>query len=141
MAVTIAQAVVTQLVETTITRRIAELLDRREFFAGQRAAPHGFDGGLMLGLVSEQVEHAEADPGTMPEDAFELVRGGAVDGKPPVLEVGHLNEGVRAFDDVGQDIALGERFQHTTLECLVQLSKPRFALSQCKFGENLLRRL
>ena len=58
------------------------------------------------------------------EDALELVRRRVVDGQPPVLEIDHLDERVRAFDDVGQELALGERLGHAALERLVQLAQP-----------------
>ena len=83
----------------------------------------------------------DADPWTRAEDPFEFVGGGAVDGQPPVIEVGHLNEGVGAFDDVGEEFALGERLGHAALERLVQLAQPRLALAHRALGEHLLGRL
>ena len=109
LAGTIAQRAVAHFISAAITRGVAELPDLREFLARQRAAPHGLDGGLVLGLRSEEVEHARAHAGTRAEDAFEFVGRGLVDGQPAVLEVGDLDEGVRPFDDVGQDVAFRER--------------------------------
>ena len=54
-----------------------------------------------------------------------------VDGQPPVVEVGDLHEGVGAFDDVGEDLALGERFGHAALERLVQLAQAHARASTC----------
>ncbi len=122
-AVAIAQSVVAHLVEPAIPRRITEFPDLHELLAAQRAAPYGLDRRLMLGLRSQQLHHAVADLGADAEDAFELVRRRPVDGKPPVLEISHLDEGVGAFHDVGQELALRERLVHPALERLVQLAQ------------------
>ena len=86
----------------------------------------------MLRLRSQQVEHAGAHSRALAEDALELVGGGVVDGQPPVLEIGHLHEGVRAFDDVGQDLAFGERLVDAPLERLVELAQARARQAPCR---------
>jgi hypothetical protein len=97
-----------------ISRRIAELLDRREFFTRERAAPRGLEGCLVLGPIGEQIEHAVANLRTLAEDALEFVRGGAVDGEPAVPGIGHLHEGIGSFDDIGQKVAFGDGFGDAT---------------------------
>ena len=66
------------------------------------------------------------------EDALELVGRRPVDGKPPVVEVGHLDEGIRAFHDVGEQLALGERLVDPALERLVQLAQARARPAPCR---------
>ena len=82
----------------------------------------------MVGLRRQQVEHAVAGFRTNAEDALELIGGRVVDGQPPIVEVGDLNEGVRAFDDIGENLPLGERLRHAALQRLVQLAERRFGV-------------
>ena len=56
----------------------------------------------MLRLRREQIEQAVTDPWTDAVDAREFVRRRAVDGQQPVLEVGHQDECVGAFDDTAR---------------------------------------
>ena len=77
VAVAIPQRVETHLVRAPVSRWIAELLDGGELFAGERSAPHGLDGALMVGLRRQQIEHAVAGFRTNAEDALELLRGRA----------------------------------------------------------------
>ena len=68
------------------------------------------------------------------EDPLEFARRRSIDRQPPVVEIRHLDERVGAFDDVRQNLALGERFGHAALERFVQ--RPEGAL-----GQNLMRGL
>jgi hypothetical protein len=119
----VAEGVVAHLVRAAIARRVTELGDLDEFLAGQRPAPDRLDRGLVLRLRGERIEHAVADLGTRAEDALELVRGGAVDREPAVLQIGDLDERHRAFDDVGPELALRERLAHPALQRLVEFAQ------------------
>ena len=66
--------------------------------------------------------------------------GGAVGGEQLVLEIGDQHEGIRAFDDVGQQFPLGERVVHATLQRLVELAEAPLALAQRALGQDPLRR-
>ena len=72
----------------------------------------------------EQVEHADRRPcGRTPKIRSNSSAAALLIASQPVLEIDDLHEGVRAFDDVGQDLALGERFGDAALERLVQLAQ------------------
>jgi hypothetical protein len=84
--------------------------------------PYGFDSGLLGRLTGEEIEHVVAHPWSNAENPFELVRGGAIDGQPLVLQIGHLHERVRALDDVGEQLPFGKSLGDAPFKRLVQLT-------------------
>jgi len=66
------------------------------------------------------------------ENALELVCRRLVNGKPPVFKVGHLNKGVRALHNVGQNLAVRQPLGNATLERFVEFA-------QDSLGKNLSR--
>ena len=96
----------------------------------------------MLGLPRQQFQHVIANPGPDTEDPLEFGNRGTVDGQPPVLEVGNLDEGIGPLDDVGEQFALGQGFRDPAFERLVEIAQePRFTLAQGAFGQHVPGRL
>ncbi len=119
-ALGVAQRIEAHLVEPADAAGIAELRDLDELRAGERFCPDGADGVAMIRQMVEQLQHVVAD---LRHDAVEPVKlagGRSVDRQPAEVGADHLHEGIGAFDDVGEELAFGERGHHARFQCLVE---------------------
>src|SRR5690348_922107 len=61
-------------------------------------------------------------------DPLELVGRCLVDGEPAKVEIGYLDEGIRALHEIREHLALGKRLSDAALKCLIEFA-------QCTMGE------
>jgi len=101
--------------------QFGEALDLEIILATEDPVPQALQPLQVVGEVLQEVDQRVANLGPDAEHrviAFDRRR---IDREKAVFEIEHLDDGVGAFDDVGQDRPLGEGLLHPLLERFVQL--------------------
>src|SRR6202012_5959682 len=101
-------------------RGIAEFTHFGELFASQRTTPDCPQRGLVLRLVCQRIEHAAAHARPHTKYALELIACCPIDSQPAIVPVADLDEGIRAFKQIGENLSFRERLGYALLQSLVQ---------------------
>ncbi len=126
----VAERVELHFVVAPVVAGVAELAHFGELLAGKRPPPDRLNGFAMLGHVRDRLEHRLPHFRPYSIDSLELVPGRPVDRQPAEVEVGNLDEGVGAFDDVCEDLLFSQRLGEALTELFVRFAEPGFALRQ-----------
>ena len=114
-----------QFVMVPHARQIVERLDDRKLLARQRARPVIAHHRQDFGPVGHRLGLVLADLRAGAEDTFEILGRGAVDRQIAMVEAQHLDQRAGGIDDVGEQLALGQRLHHPALQHRIHVAQRR----------------